>query len=314
MSDMANEREPSTTSGVIAIKNLQAQIAGLEARSAAGRLMVVQRVALIELLTLRGRVLGRIADYERAAALAEQLVRAAPADGMAFLARARARATLHRFAKALADLDIAERLGAEQPVIDAERAAIFQALGRYDEALALRRDAAERQPDFATMGALAGLYAERGQVVEAERLFNEGRRRYEGVSPFPLAMLDFLRGLMWLEHGDLEAARRWFDAALLRAPAYAAALGHLAEVDIALSRREAAIARLRPLAASSDDPEYAGLLAGLLNEAGQAQEARYWRAKAAARYDALLECHPAAFADHYKNATFDGLRRVMTRR
>jgi len=111
-------------------------------------------------------------------------------------------------------------------------------------------------------------------------------------------MLDFQRGLMWLEHGDLHAARAWFEAAQRRVPAYAPALGHLAEVDIALGAREAAITRLRPLAVDSDDPEYAGLLAGLLSEAGQAQEARHWRAKAAARYDALLERHPAAFADH----------------
>jgi hypothetical protein len=103
---------------------------------------------------------------------------------------------------------------------------------------------------------------------------------------------------MWLEYGDLEAARAWFDAAQLRVPAYAPALGHLAEVDAAQGAGEAAIARLRPLAVCSDDPEYAGLLAGLLSAAGQAQEARQWCARAAARYDELMARHPAAFADH----------------
>ncbi|MBE7468951.1 MAG: tetratricopeptide repeat protein [Anaerolineales bacterium] len=293
-----NGCEPVTTSGVIALLNLQGQIDGLESQATAGRLTAGQWANLIDLLTLRGQVLGCIADAERAAALAEQFVYDTPTDGLAFLARARMRAAFHRFAAALADLDTAERLGWERAVLDAERAAIFQALGRYDEALALRRDAAKRRPDFATVNALAVLEAERGQVAEAERLFNAGRQCYQGVSPFPVAMLDFQRGLMWLAQGDLTAACVWFDAAQRRLPAYAPALGHLAEVEAALGEREAAITRLRPLAMSSDDPDYAAHLAGLLNEIGQAQESRQWRARAAARYDELMARHPAAFADH----------------
>ena len=154
----------------------------------------------------------------------------------ALLARARTRATFHRFAEALADLDAAERLGADRAALEAERAAIFQALGRYDEALALRRDAAERRPDFATLGALAGLQAERGEVREAERLFDEARRRYQDVSPFPIAMLDFQRGLMWFEQATCTPPASGSMPPRRRVPAYAPALGHLAEVDAALGR------------------------------------------------------------------------------
>lgn len=235
MSDLAYDTELATTNGVIALVNLQAQIDGLEFQAAVGQPAVAQQVDLIDLLSLRGHILGRIIDYERAAALAEQLMSDAPANALACLARARTRATFHRFVEALADLDAAERLGQDRVVLSAERAAIFQALGRYDEALALRREAVERRPDFAALGGLAGLQAERGQVAEAERLFSEGRRRYQGVSPFPVAMLDFQRGLMWLAQGDPPAARVWFEAALGRVPAYAPALGHLAEVEAALA-------------------------------------------------------------------------------
>ncbi|GAB4413138.1 MAG: hypothetical protein Fur0044_07480 [Anaerolineae bacterium] len=298
MIGLANEVELITTSGIIALMNLQGQIDGLTAQVAVGRLSVMQRVELIELLSLRGHVLGRIAEAERAADLTEQLVCDAPTDGLAFLARARMRAVFHRFAAALADLDAAERLGSDQTALDAERAAIFQALGHYDEALALRQDAAENQPDFATLGALAVLQAERGEVDEAEPLFSRGRKCYQGVSPFPVAMLDFQRGLMWLAQGDLTAACVWFDAAQRRLPAYAPALGHLAEVEAALGERETAIKRLRPLAASSDDPDYAGVLAGILSEIGQTEESDQWRTQAATRYDELMRRHPAAFADH----------------
>jgi hypothetical protein len=87
----------------------------------------------------------------------------------------------------------------------------------------LRRTAAERRPHFTTLGALAVLEAERGEVAHAERLFTEARRRYRGVSPFPVASLDFRRGLMWLGQRDLHTARAWFDGALQRVPAYAPA-------------------------------------------------------------------------------------------
>ncbi|GAA1288723.1 hypothetical protein GCM10009609_64680 [Pseudonocardia aurantiaca] len=257
-----------------------------------------QQVLLADLLLLRGHVLGCVADYERAAELAEQLVRDAPHDCTALLARARARATFHRFPEALADLDAAARSGVERDTLDAERAAIFQAVGCHADALALQRSAAERRPDLTTLGALAVLQAERGKVAEAERLFTEARRRYQGVSPFPVASLDFRRGLMWLAENHLPTAGAWFDAARRRVPAYAPASGHLAGVDAASGAHEAAIGRLRPLAVSSDDPEYAATLAGVLRDAGHPQEAQQWRITAAARYDELTRRHPEAFADH----------------
>lgn len=301
-----DDRDLTTTSGSIAVANLRAQIEGLSARlhrarstqAAPAPLTVADVAPLVDLLLLRGQVLGRIADYEWAAGLAEALVRDAPDDGAAWLARARTQATFHRFAQALADLDAAGRRGADPTALDTERAAILQAVGCYAEALVLRRSAVERRPDFTTLGALAVLQAERGQVAEAEGLFTEARRRYGGVSPFPIAELDLRRGHMWLREKRRAAARAWFDAAVRRVPAYAPALGHLAEVDAALEAREAAIARLRLLVVSSDDPEYAAGLAGVLGDVGRPREAERWRVTAAARYDELVARHPEAFADH----------------
>ena len=296
---ISEDQCPRTTSGVVAVTNLQAQIDGLAARLAGARLGRAPTVAdcavLIDLLLLHGHVLGRIADYERAAELAEALARDAPDDASARLARARTLATLHRFTEALADLDAAQRCGADPAVLDGERAANLAAVG---EALVLRRRAAGHRRDFTTIGALAVLEGERGNTTEAERLLTEARTRYRGVSPFPVASLDYRRGLMWLGAGDLPAAGAWFDAAITRVPAYAPALGHRAEVDAALGDRGRAIDRLRPLAVSSDDPEYAATLARVLGDAGHAREAERWRLSAAARYDELVRRHPEAFADH----------------
>ena len=294
----AIDADVRTTEGVLALVNLGAQIDGQERQAAARELDVSGQAEFIELVALRGHVLGCIADYEWAEELAEQLTRDAPADGVAFLARSRARATFHRFTDALTDLDKAKRLGADPAVVDVERAAIFQAIGRYDEALAFRQEAATRREDFETLGALAGLYAERGEITAAERFFSESRDRYRGVSPFPLALLDFRHALMWLAQGDLHRARTWLGAAHCRLPAYAPAQGHLAEVEAALGDTDSAIARLRPLTISSDDADYAAQLARILGDLGRGEEALEWRDKAATRYEELIARHAAAFADH----------------
>jgi tetratricopeptide (TPR) repeat protein len=302
----SQECEPVTTSGTIAVTNLDAQIDGLAvrlSRADAGAAqgappVVTQGAALVDLLNLRGHLLGRVADYERAAELAERLVHAAPEDGLALLARARTRATLHRFAEAVADLGAAGRSGADEATLDAERAVVLQALGCYADAMALIHKAAERQSDFTTLGALAVLQAERGEVTEADRLFDEARRHYQGVSPFPLAQLDFRRGVMWHREGDLDAARSCYDAARRRVPRYAPALGHLAETELLRGDAKAAIDLLRPLARTSDDPEYAAHLAAALHRSGSVSEANQWRKRAAARYDELVRCHPEAYADH----------------
>ena len=138
-------------------------------------------------------------------------------------------------------MDRAEQLSLDAETANGERAAIFQALGRYDEALALREEAAARRASFENVAALVGLHAERGEIEAAERRYAESRSRYRGVSPFPLALLDFQLGLMWMNEDCLEDARSSFDAALRRVPAYAPARGHLAEVEAQLGEIDSAV-------------------------------------------------------------------------
>jgi hypothetical protein len=72
----------------------------------------------------------------------------------------------------------------------------------------------------------------------------------------------------------------------------------LAEVEADLGNPEAALARLYPLAVSSDDPDYAAQLARILGQMGRNDESSVWRRGAADRYDELTTAHPEAFADH----------------
>ncbi len=288
----------ATTDGALALDNLAGQIDGENRLARYAPLTAKQRAGIIDLIGMRGQFVGRIADYEQAAALADQLVRERPSDGVSFVARAAARSTFHRFAEALDDLSTAESLGVPPLQTERLRAAIFQATGRYDEALAIRRRHAADRQDLAAMGAEASLLAERGDIDAAEQLFRDAQFHYRDVSPFPVAWLYFQQGLMWMREGDLVRARTLFAAAQERLPAYAAAQGHLAEVEAALGNRDRAIALLQPLAASSDDPDYAAQLARILGDAGRDRDARRWRDVAARRYDALVNVHPLAFADH----------------
>jgi tetratricopeptide (TPR) repeat protein len=297
--DSVTVEELPLTAGVIAMTNLQAQIDGIQRRLMEGCPTTVgDQTELIELVALRGQILGRVTDYEWAEEQAERLINNAPADGGAFVTRARARGRFHRFTDALADLDKAQQLGADPAVVDAERASVFQAIGRYELALAIYNAAASRRTDFGCLGALALLHAERGEIATAERLFDESLNLYRGVSPFPLALLAFQRGLMWLTESNLLKAHTWFEAAIRLLPAYAPAQGHMAEIEAALGEPGAAIARLLPLTTSSDDSDYAASLARIFRDAARVEEAGEWRNKAAARYDDLMTRHPEAFADH----------------
>jgi tetratricopeptide (TPR) repeat protein len=284
------------THGAIALRNLQAQIDGLEPVAVSPHPRIEDCTQLIELLALRGIIRGTIADHERAYELAHRL--AGVGHAAVFLAQARTRAQFHLFADALDDLDAAERLAADVEAVILERAAIFQGLGRYEEALAILEDATRRSPGFESLGALMTLHAERGDTERALQLRGESLRRYHGVSPIPLALLEFQVGHMSMRGGDLQRARHHLSAARRYLPGYAAAQGHLAEVEAELGNIQVALALLRPLAASSDDPDYAAQFARILAQAGNVEDSRCWRQLAAARYEELITLHPEAFADH----------------
>jgi tetratricopeptide (TPR) repeat protein len=250
------------------------------------------------LLLARGRVLSRLADYERAAGLVDRAAVRAPTDANVLLARASVRATFHRFDEALADLEAARAHGAEDHVVDGQRAGILQALGRYREARPIRERLAARHATIETLGSLAALDADEGRTADAERRFSEALDVYRDVAPFPVAWLWLQQGTMWQREGRPARARELLLAALERLPELAPAAGHLAALEADAGALDRAEALLRPLVDGSDDPEYAGQLAAVLARAGRADESRALAARARTGFEALLAAHPRAFADH----------------
>ena len=284
--------EYPTTDGNIAVGNLEAQIVGLEkildGNPAAPN--VEQKVGLVGLYLARAQFLGKLADYDRAEAMANRLVQDSPKDANMLLVRAAVRGSLHQFKEALADLDVAGKK-IKDGRVDVARAVVLQAVGRYDEALALRKEAAKLRETLPSLSALASVHADRGEILEAERLYTEAQYKTRDVSPFPFAFMHLQQGLMWQREGRLARARQFFEAAHERVPAYAPATSHLAAVMAQMGEKSQAIALLKPLVEKSDDPEYAGQLGALTGDTAMIDRARKG-------FEALLAKHPDAFADH----------------
>ena len=284
------------TSGRIAVANLSASIDSLEDRRAEGATFE-DLVALSKLLFLRGDLLGRVADHDRAELAANEAVVLSPGRGSALYLRARLAGRFHRFEEANALLDRALAAGYPSREIDAERASLLQATGHYDEALVLRESLAKEDPGIHTIGALASLLAEMDRWVAAESCYTDALDADHGVSPLPCGQLLFEWGVSAMRRGDLDQAEALFAELDAILPQHVPGRGHRAEVALARGHLDVALALIRPLPAIADDPEYRATYAEILAARGDGEAADEAQ-RAAAAYDLLLARRPEAYADH----------------
>jgi tetratricopeptide (TPR) repeat protein len=284
------------TSGRIAVANLSASIDSLEL----GRVECAtfeDLLALSKLLFVRGDLLGRIADHDRAELVANEAISSSPGSAIALYTGARLAGRFHRFEEANGLLDEALAAGYPGQEIDIERAALLQATGRYPEALVLRERLAKDDPGIHTLGALATLLAEMDEWAAAEARYAAALDADNGVSPIPCAELLFEWGVNAMRRGDLgraEAILAELDAIL---PQHVPGRGHRAEVALARGQLDLAVALIAPLLEISDDPEYRATYAEVLAARGD-REAASEAARAAAAYELLLARRPEAYADH----------------
>ena len=116
--------------GRIALANLSASIDSLQLRCSEGATFE-DLEALSNLLFLRGDLLGRIADHDRAERVAELAIVQSPETARALHLSARLAERLHRFDDAHVLLDRALAAGFPARQIDMARAALFQSTGRH---------------------------------------------------------------------------------------------------------------------------------------------------------------------------------------
>jgi len=278
------------TRGQIALANLSASIDSLERRRSAAA-SFEELLALSKLLFVRGDLLGRIADHDRAELMAVEAIALSLDSARTLYIRAQLAGRFHRFEEATQLLDYALAAGYAVHEVDAERAALLQARGRYSEALA------EDDPGIHTLGALASLLAEMGEWAAAESRYTAALDADEGPSPIPCSQLLFEWGVSAMRRGELDRAEGIFAELAAIMPAHVPGRGHRAEVALARGQLDAALALVRPLLQVSDDPEYRATYAEILAARGD-REAVSEAERAATAYELLLARRPEAYADH----------------
>lgn len=284
------EGRPITTSWSIASSNFEGQIADrLKKNDPAPE----QQHFLVQLLLERAQVLANASDFEKAEAIGAQVVKSYPTSGTAHLTHAQALAALHKFDEASAELDEAAKLNGPGQDIAGSRVSILMAKGRYDEAAKLVAPIDERSSPIAML-TTAILDGRMQKTAEAERLFEKARTSFVDVSPFPIAWMDFERGMLLESQGKETAARAYYIEALQAIPVYVHAAVHLATTD----PPDRAIARLEPLRTLTTDPDLLVALADAHRRAKHDAEAKKLTDQARARYDELVAKHPEAYRDH----------------
>lgn len=285
------------TSGRIAVANLSASIESLE-------LLGVEHttfqdlVALSKFLFLRGDVLGRIMDHDRAEQVANEAIALSPDVGSALYIRGQLAERFHRFAEANALLDQALTTGHPRQEIDVEKAALLQATGNYKEALVVRERLAKENPGIHTLGALASLLAEMDQWAAAEISYEAALDTDESTSPIPCSQLLFEWGVSAMRRGDLDRAEELFVELGAILPQHVPGRGHRAEVALARGQLDLAEALITPVLTIADDPEYRATYAEILVARGDSKAAISEAQRAAAAYERLLARRPEAYADH----------------
>lgn len=285
-----------TTTAEIYLGNLNARVAMLERRVAAGN--ADRGEVLAAQLYHRYKLLGRLDDADRAMAiLAERADRGALSPGGMVL-YAITLSGLHRFDAAEHWLARARDAGATPEELRDVTADVLVARGRY---AALAEDIATSQEpiaDFYAAAHRADLRLLLGDLRGAEQHYLSAQTLYNDVSPVPLAWLHTQMGIGYLRYGRIEDARRFFAAAVERLPGYYLAEEHLAECEALLGEFDAARARYGRVIAQTGNPEFVAALAGLERAAGNAEQAAALSIQARAGYEALLRRLPNAYAQH----------------
>jgi tetratricopeptide (TPR) repeat protein len=208
---------------------------------------------------------------------------------------------MHRFADARHLLARAEIGGAPPADVNRVLLNVDQACGtNLDKVLDDRRETARKCGRTEDLVALGALLADLREFTDADRVYGQALEVYRDVSPFPVAWVCFQLGMLWGElvpEPQTARAAQWYRTAIDCLPSYTKARVHLAEIYSSSGRTGDAEALLIP-AIPSGDPEVHWRLADVLTSQQRYAEAEVHMQAAKFGFEALLEHHFLAFADH----------------
>jgi len=306
---------PPATDGHIAVVNLKSARAQFWSRfwQAPERSGIAE--CLVEQEHLAAQFLGDLDAFNRLETLVCEFARVDAEPIRTALIHAQVASMSHRFAEARSYLAQAEDQGAPPAAVKRLALGIDQACGTGIEAVLEARYgmAAEsgRLEDLVPLGALL---ADLREFDQANAIYSQALRAYQDVSPFALAWVCFQLGALWGELvPDTQPIRaaQWYRRAIDYLPCYVKARVHLAEIYSQDGRTDDAEVLLMP-AIASGDPEVSWRLADVLNASGRSAEAEVQMQAARSGFEALLQRHWLAFADHgaefYAGSGNDGRR------
>ncbi len=207
----------------------------------------------------------------------------------------------HRFAEAKKYLERIADCGELAEAANRLSLSIDHACGTDLEAvLAARQSMAAKSKRLEDLVPLAALHADLGRFDEADRIYQQALREYRHTSPFAVAWVCFQLGVLWGElvpEAQSSRAEYWYQKAIEYLPCYVKARVHLAEIYLGCGREKEAEALLLA-AILSVDPEVHWRLADVLAKMGRFAEAEVQMETSRSGFEALLEKHLLAFADH----------------
>jgi len=291
---------PPATDGEIAAINLESARRRAWARFEQDARAPGVAEAVVDQERLAAQFLGDLDALDRLETLASQFARVDDSSRAAVV-HAEVASTMHRFDDARGHLARAALLGGPRKAIERQSLTIDQACGmRLEGVLAVRRRVATATGRLEDLVPLGAVLADLERFAEADAVYRQAFSSYYDVSPFPLAWACFQLGLLWGELvpvSNPDLAALWYGRAIAYVPAYVKARVHLAEIYASQGHTGDAEGLLVP-ALSSRDPEVRWRFADVLRAQARFEEADTQLDAARSGFEALLERHLLAFADH----------------
>jgi tetratricopeptide (TPR) repeat protein len=292
---------PLATAGEIAVINLESarEQSWGQFWHSPRRPGVAEYIVEQEQMTLQ--FLSDAAALDRLDALVERFARTDVDPMRIALIQAQVASTKHHFSEARAHLQKTEAREPLPPAASRLLLSIDQACGnKLDAVLETRRQMASEFGRLEDLVPLAALLADLREFDEADRVYQHAFRSYQDVSPFALAWVCFQLGMLWGElvpEARLNRAAEWYRRAIEYVPRYVKARVHLSEIYLDDQMIGDAEALLIP-ARTSGDPEVDWRLGDVMIAQDNASEGKAYLENAARGFEALLESHLLAFADH----------------
>jgi tetratricopeptide (TPR) repeat protein len=256
---------------------------------------------IVEQEQLTAQYLGDLSAFDRLQELVAQIATSEVDPARRLLIQAQVASMTHRFAESRILLQESEAYGPLPDGADRLLLSIDQACGtRLDDVLRTRRQMAAKSGRLEDLVPLGALLADLREFGEADQIYQIALSEYRDVSPFAVAWVCFQLGVLWGELvPDVQSgiAACWYEKAIEYLPCYVKARVHLSEIYLDSERFEEAEALL-VLAIPSGDPEVSWRLADVMAPMGRAAEAETHLQAAQQGFEALLDRHLLAFADH----------------